>query len=339
MTIEKNMLRERAKKLPDITDEMWEQVNPLYREAVKEFLDSTQLSKQTRKQYISALKQFGWFIKDSLNNKPFNKLKKRDGIRYVNYLRVDRGMSSSGINLKKSAVSSLCQYVENYWADDYYDENGELIFETFRNFMQGLPPVLKTQTYNKVKITKEEYDLMMKTLESDEDYLGMAWLAVAFNVGARRSEIIQFKTSILSQPFNKSGKFKKHPPVRGKGRGEEGKLLEFLFYPEALKYIQLWIDKRGYDHEYIFTLGNKDDIRVMNANWADYFCEHTLSHILGRRINPHIFKASCITYLLEQGIDMKIVSKNFAHHNSTETTEIYNLMDTSDELEELDIDL
>ncbi len=332
------MLRERAKKLPDVTDEMWSQVDPLYKEAVEEFLQSAQLSKQSEKQYISALKQFGWFIKNSANNKPFNKIKKRDAIRYLNYLRVDRGMSSSGINLKKSAVSSLCQYIENYWVDDYTDNNGELIFETFRNFMQGLPPVLKTQTYDKVKISKEEYDIMMQALESDEDYLGMAWLAVAFNVGARRSEIVQFKTSILSQEFKKGG-YKKHLPIRGKGRGEEGKRLEYLFYPEALRYIELWIEKRGYDHEYIFTIGDKENPRVMNASWANYFCENTLSHILGRRIQPHIFKASCITYLLEQGVKMKIVSKYFAHHESTETTEIYNLSDDAEALEELDIDL
>lgn len=339
MTIEKNMLRQRAKKLPVVTDEMWAQVDPIYKEAVEEFLKTIQLSKQSKKQYISALRQFGWFVKESANNKPFHKLKKRDAIRYINYLRVDREMSSSGINLKKSAVSSLCQYVENYWVDDYEDNNGELIFETFRNFMQGLPPVLKTQTYDKKKITKDEYNIMMEALRSDEDYLGMAWLAVAFNVGARRSEIIQFKTSILTQPWNQTKKFKVHPAIRGKGRGDEGKRLEFLFYPEALKYIELWIEKRGYDHEYIFTLGTKDNPRVMAAGWADRFCENTLSHILGRRINPHIFKASCITYLLEQGVDMKVVSEKFAHHNSTQTTEIYNLTDRTAELEGLDIDL
>ena len=52
-------------------------------------------------------------------------------------------MSSSGINLKKSAVSAFCQWIENYIADDYEDENGDLVFETFRNFMTGLPPVVK----------------------------------------------------------------------------------------------------------------------------------------------------------------------------------------------------
>ena len=75
--------------------------------------------------------------------------------------------------------------------------------------MQGLPPVVKNQTYEKKKITKDEYDEMMLALKTDENYLGMAWLAVAFNIGARRSEIVQFKTSLLSKEWigEGSGKY------------------------------------------------------------------------------------------------------------------------------------
>lgn len=324
MTIEKNMLRDRAKKLPDVTDEMWEQVHPIYRELFEEYLGSVDLSPNTKKQYTSGLRQFGWFVKNSLNNKPLYKIKKRDAMRYINYLREDRKMSSSGINFKKSAVSAFCQWIENYIADDYEDENGELVFETFRNFMQGLPPVVKNRVYDKVQVTREEYELMMKALKSDEDYLGMAWLAVAFNVGARRSEIIQFKTNILSQDFGVESYIMSNK-VRGKGRGEDGKILEFMFNKEAVKYCKLWIEKRGYEHEDIFTVGIGDNARRLGSNWADYFCENTLSHIVGRRIHPHIFKASCITNLLDQGVDMKLVSKFVAHHESVETTQIYDL--------------
>lgn len=333
MTIEKNMLRERAKKLPPVTEDMWKEVHPLYRELTEEYLGSVDLSPQTKKQYVSALKQFGWFTKDSLNNKPLNKIKKRDAMRYINYLREDRKMSSSGINLKKSAVSAFNQWVENYVSDDYEDDNGEMILEHFRNFMQGLPPVVKNQVYEKKKITKEEYDQMMSALKSDENYLGMAWLAVAFNVGARRSEIIQFKTSLLSEEWEGtgSGKYLLSHSVRGKGRGEDGKPIKYMFNQEAIEYIKLWLEKRPYESEFIFTLGNKKAHRQMGSNWADYFCEHTLSHILGRRVNPHIFKASCITYLLEQGRDMKLVSQFIAHHESVETTQIYDLRDFEEE--------
>ena len=41
---------------------------------------------------------------------------------------------------------------------------------------------------------------------------------------------------------------------------------------------------------------------------------NTLSDILGRRINPHLFKASCVTYLLETGRPLEAVSKYVAHH-------------------------
>ncbi|MDG4943987.1 tyrosine-type recombinase/integrase [Staphylococcus agnetis] len=326
------MLRERAKKLPDITDELWEKVDPVYKELVEEYLTSVDLSTQSKKQYRSALRQFGFFLYDSLNNKPLYKIKKRDAMRYVNFLREHRKMSSSGINLKKSAISAFCQWIENYIADDYEDENGVLVFETFRNFMKGLPPVVKNQVYQKIKITYDEYRTMMEALEDDENYLGMAWLAVAFNVGARRAEIIQFKTEIVDYKFNDEGGYVLSHNLRGKGRGEDGKVLQYMINEEALLYINLWLDKRGYDSEYIFTVGNEKRNRLMGITWADYFCENVLSPILGRRINPHIFKASCITYLLEEkGLDIKLVSKYIAHHESVETTQIYDLRDFEDE--------
>ncbi len=330
--VNKNMLRERAKKLPDITDELWEKVDPVYKELVEEYLTSVDLSTQSKKQYRSALRQFGFFLYDSLNNKPLYKIKKRDAMRYVNFLREHRKMSSSGINLKKSAISAFCQWIENYIADDYEDENGELVFETFRNFMKGLPPVVKNQVYQKIKITYDEYRTMMEALEDDENYLGMAWLAVAFNVGARRAEIIQFKTEIVDYEFNDEGGYVLSHNLRGKGRGEDGKVLQYMINEEALLYINLWLDKRGYDSEYIFTVGNEKRNRLIGITWADYFCENVLSPILGRRINPHIFKASCITYLLEEkGLDIKLVSKYIAHHESVETTQIYDLRDFEDE--------
>src|SRR5699024_6095442 len=86
VSIEQNLLRKRAKRLPVVDIEMWNKVDPLYRELVDEYLGSVDLSPATKKQYISALKQFGWFIYESLNNKPLYKIKKRDAMRYINYL-------------------------------------------------------------------------------------------------------------------------------------------------------------------------------------------------------------------------------------------------------------
>lgn len=328
--IKMNMLRPRAKKLPTVTDEMWQKVDEDYRYLVDEFVSVQNFSPQTKKQYISALRQFGWFKYKSLNNKPFYKITKRDFLRYLSYLRDDRKMSSSAINFRKSSVSSLCNYIENVVAEE--DEN----YKDFRNFTRGLPAIPKNRVYDKQQVTYEEYEHMMKVLEEDENYLGMAWLATAFLVGARRSEIIQFRTEMLDYEIPEGKKYIMSHVVRGKGSSIDGKPLEYMIDLKVLPYWRKWIEVRGYDHEYIFTTKHNGKVDVMSESWANYFCANVLSPILGRRINAHIFKASCITYHLERGVPLQIVSEFIAQHESPETTiKHYDLRDFEDERDKI----
>lgn len=322
---EKNMLRDRAEKLPEVTDEMWKQVNDDYRFLVDEYISVQSHSPQTKKQYLSCLRQFGYFMFSSMNNKPFYKISKRDFLRYLSYLRDDRKMSSSAISLKKATVSSLCNYIENVVAED--DEN----YKSFRNFTRGLPPIPKNKVYDKVKVTYDEYQEMMKVLESDENYLGMAWLATAFLVGARRGELIQFRKEIMDYKVPEGQNYVLSHIVRGKGSSIDGKPLEYMIPLEVLPYWKKWIEVRGYDSEYVFTTKQNGEGKQISLTWADYFCSEVLSNILGRRINVHIFKNSCITYHLERGVDISIVSKFIAHHNDISTTSIYDLRDFEEE--------
>ncbi|NBI28595.1 tyrosine-type recombinase/integrase [Chengkuizengella marina] len=321
--IKKNMLRERAKKLPAVTDEMWREVNEDFRIIAEEFVSVQDFSPKTKKQYRSALRQFGYYIYSSMNNKPLYKITKRDFLRYRSFLE-DHGLSSSSKKFKQNSVSSLCNYIENVVADE--DEN----YTRFRNFTRGLPPIPKNKVYEKIKVTKEEYDLLMEMLAEDENYLGMAWLATAFRVGARKSEIIQFKTEILDYSIPENQSYVLSHTIRGKGKSTDGKPLQYMIPLDVLPYLKKWVEVRGYDHEYIFTTKHHGQTKQMSADWADALCD-TLSHILGRRVNIHIFKNSCITHLLESGIDMKLVSKYVAHHEDISTTQIYDLRDFEEE--------
>ena len=115
--IEKIMIRERAGKLPVVTEEMYKKCNYETREIVEEFFAAkSQLSKDTRVQYRSALNQFVYWLYENAMDKPLYKVKKRDFVRFMSYL-VNRGMSSSGLKFKKSAVSSLCKYIEDNIVD------------------------------------------------------------------------------------------------------------------------------------------------------------------------------------------------------------------------------
>lgn len=323
MTVSKNTLRDRSEKLPSVTDEMLDEILAEHKLLFDDFLeDNAQLSPQTLIQYKSGLKQWFWWVHIKLKDKPMWDITKRDYLKYRNFL-YNHGLSSNAIKFKQSAVSTLCNYIENI----YIEEND--VYDKFRNFTRGLPALPKNEVYEKVKVTREEYDFLMKELEDRENYLGMAWLATAFNAGCRRSEIVQFKTEILDYPIESDKNYILSHIVRLKGQGLDGKQEKYMLNLEVLKYMKLWVENRGYEHEYIFTNINKEQ---MAPEWGNNFCTNVLSVLLERRINCHIFKASCITHLLEQGVDLSLVSKYVAHHNDVSTTlGFYDLRDFEEE--------
>jgi site-specific recombinase XerD len=321
-----NMLRERANKIDEVTDEMWNMVLKENRDMVKEYLSvNTQLSPDTLTQYTSGLRQFFWWVHENLNDKPFYKITKREFMRYLSYI-TERGLSSSAIGFKKSSVSSFNNYIENVVSEDMEECKG------FRNFTRGLPAIGKNQVYDKIPINEDEYKKMMAVLEKEENYLGMAWVSTAFNVGARRGELIQLKTEIVNYPIPEGKNYVLSHVCRGKGSGRDGKPLKYMINLDALKYMKLLVENRDFESDYIFSLKKGDKIHPLSRDWANYFCQHKLSSILGRRINPHLFKSSCITYLLEKGVDLKVVSKYVAQHNDTSTTSnFYDLRDFEEE--------
>jgi site-specific recombinase XerD len=329
MTINKNMLRDRAEKLEDVSDESWKLINKDNKELVEEFLSiNKQLSKETLKQYTSGLRQFFWWVHLNLNDKPFYKISKRDFLKYTGFL-IDRGLSSSAIGFKKSAVSSFCNYIENIVADEMEE------CKNFRNFTRGLPSIAKNQVYEKVAISEDEYKLIMSVLEENGDYLAMAWVATAFNVGARRAELIQFKTELIDYPLNGKNYIVSHM-VRGKGKSVDGKPLQYMINEEALKYMRLWVEKRDFESDFIFAIKKGESSKPIGIDWANNLCQTKLSEIVGRRITVHNFKASCITHLLEKGVDIKVVSKYVAQHNDVSTTSsFYDLREFEEEKDKI----
>ncbi len=62
---------------------------------------------------------------------------------------------------------------------------------------------------------------------------------------------------------------------------------------EALEDLKLWHEKRGYDHEYLFTTQHGGQPKQMSKSWADDFCSDILTDILSRvsiltSLKPHV---------------------------------------------------
>lgn len=330
--INQNMIRERALRLTDVTEEMYLSCNKDNREMLEEFFSmNPQLSPATKTQYKSSLRQFLYWIKTSANDKPLYNVKKRDFNRYMSYL-VNRGMSSSALKFKKSSVSSLCGHIEDVIVED--DDFKE--YANFRNFTKAFKDIPKNHTYDKIPININEYNLIKETLLDDENYMGLAWVACAFNTGARRGGIRLFESEFLDTPMEEGKSFIYTNFVREKGRSADGKRVRYMANEEVIKYCKLWLEKRNFSHKHIFTSKYNGEISQVSLGWANSFCADVLSDILGRRINPHLFKSSAITYLLEQGKDIKIVSKYVGQHNDVSTTlQSYDLRGDGDEVNQL----
>lgn len=330
MAVNKNMIRERALKLPEVTDEMYNVCNKETRDLVQEYFDNNpQLSPDTKKQYWSCLRQFVHWVNISCNDKPLYKMSKRDFNRYMSFL-VNRGMSSSGLGLKKSAVSTLCNYIENVVSED--DEK----YETFRNITKGFNKIPKNHVYEKIAITEQELELILETLKEDENYMGICWVTCAFYCGARRGGLRGFKSELATYTIPEDKTFVLTHFLREKGSGLDGNVTKYMLNQRCLDTIKQWVEVRGYEHEYLFTTKYCGSIKRVSKEWANDFCTNTLSDILSRRVTPHLFKGSSVSYYLEKGHDIKVVSKHIAHHKDISTTmNFYDLRSQDDEANEL----
>lgn len=329
------MYRERADRLAKITEEQWMQINKFNREKVEEYLlESTHLSKQSQTQYKSALRQFYYWVHETYGEKKLiHELKKKDFMRFQNML-LRRGMSSNAIKLKRSCVSALNKYLINFYEDE--DE-----FSTFRNFVDGVPNPTPNKVYKKIPLSHEEFELILKVLEEDEQWQIIAALHLLYASACRRSELIQLHKEIVTYPYvkDKDGKdtsyYKTHE-VRAKGRGLDGKPRSLLFDDKARNSVSKWLEFRGDDNcPYIFVSKQNGEVKQINVTTVNYWCKEIMSDIIGRRVNPHLIRGTRSTHILEEGINIKQAQKLLGHEDPSTTDKFYDLRENKDEFNDI----
>lgn len=332
-----------AKKIEEVTEDFWENVVDEYnRELIEAFLDQQHLSDATLKQYTSALKIFAKWIYDHCymkregREKYIVELKPRDALKYQNWL-ISKGLSSSGIKFKRSAVSSLCNFIELYYGDEHKD---------FRNiFTKAIPTVAKSNVKEKQPLTMKEINKLAKELEKKEEWQKLAYLWFTYSTGCRREESRQVLAEVATyeKHVDKKGNQKEYyvtHSIRAKGAGKEGKVRKFTFDQRAMDAINKWLDYRktqvdGDDCKYLFVSKSKGKYRQLSANTFNLWCTEFSEILGGRPVHPHLFRSSRATNaVVEEGKDIKAVQKLLGH-NSSQTTEIYVVRDESDDLDDL----
>jgi len=316
-------------KLPEVMDEQWNSINKNNREKVEEFLrESIQLSDETLKQYKSALRIFFLWIKENAEDKSFNNIKSRDYLLYQNYL-IRRGLSSSAVRIKRSAISSFNGYIEVYFQDQY---------PNFRNFInKKIPAPMQVFVNEKRPLDLEEYKSLCNKLEEMEKWQELAYLKFSFSTGARRNEVKQLLKEVVNYEPRMVGENKIYAThdIRCKGRGKTGKVRKLQMDEDAFLAIKKWLEIRGEDDcPYVFVANQNDVVKQVSSEALNNWCGSLFTKIVGRRVHPHAIRESrATTMVVEQLKDIKIAQKLLGHNSST-TTEIYVVRKDSDDSDE-----
>jgi len=331
-----------ADKLPPVTDEQWQKLNKFNRKITEEFLEeSTSLSPKTIRQYRSALQIFFFWVYEHCDDKSLLEIKSRDFLKYQNFL-VRRGMSSSGVRLKRAAISSLNGYIITYYEDEY---------PTFKNFItKKISAPTLNDLHTKQPMNAEEWDTLLKNLEEREQWQKLAYLKFTYSSGCRRAESRQLLKEVINYiPVIKEKKIKNEEgieeiknikfytthDIRCKGKGSVGKVRKLQFDQEALDAINKWLEIRGEDDcPYVFAVKRQGKYQQSGEGLFNDWCKDDFSKVINRRVHPHQLREQRATNMvLYQNKDIRAVQALLGHASSS-TSEIYVIRDGSEDVED-----
>lgn len=322
-----------AKRSDDITDEMWNDVLEFNRNMVQEYLDNqAELALKTKIGYESGLKIFFYWVKEHLNNKSILNIKKKEFIRYLNWL-TNRGLSDSAIKFKKTCVSNICNYVMMMYEEEY---------PTFRSFVTTEMKVVKTgYVHEKKPLTPDEYIMLCEELEKRKEWQKLAYLVFSYSTGCRRAEARQLLKEVVDyKPIIKDitivdedGNEKKATSkaylthtIRCKGASVVGKPRKLKFGEDAMHWIKKWLEERGEDDcPYMFIVKQKRNdgtyhICQVSEGTFNGWCKRLFTKIVGRRVHPHLFRESRATNIVVYENKPAEVAQKLLGHNDVSTT-------------------
>lgn len=280
----------------------------------------------------------------------------KDLRNYLQYLKLERSLSSNSIEAYERDVLKLIQYLQ---LSGLSKTSSEIIHEDIENFLaylsdlglsaysqarilSGLKSFYKYLLYEN-KIEKDPLELIeapklgrklpdvldfpdiekilnIIDLSSNEGQRNRAMLELMYSSGLRVSEVINLK---LSNILPEIGFLK----IIGKGNKER-------LVPvgtDALKYTNIYlqdirkniIPQRGFENIVFLNNRGKSLSRVMVFLFIK---KYTLLAGIKKSVSPHTFRHSFATHLIEGGADLRAIQEMLGHESIT-TTEIYTHLD------------
>ena len=290
------------------TPELLAQILPANKALQKEFLaylKGINRSPSTIAGYENDLDIFFvWNLQN--DNKPFQKITKRDLVRYQSWLINENENSSSRVRRLRSAISSLSNYIENIIADE--DED----FAGFRSIVKKIEAPPLEATREKTVWSDAEINDLLGKLVDEKQFEKACCVALAAFSGRRKSELMRYRIDFFcKENLIADGALYMTPKIKTKGRGTTGKMLQtYILAKRFQPYLDLWVEERktkGTESDWLFPdpLSPSQPRKASTLNsWAT-----TFSKMLNRPVYWHSYRHAFTSMLLEAGLPENVVTE------------------------------
>lgn len=256
-------------------------------------LRSNSITKRTKQAFRDDLRLFCRFLGD----KALDDVTHMDIDSFIQYCRDERGNCEETLSRKQNTINKFYSY---------------MILKEYLNMKNPCDKVERIKVRHKVRghITLDEYKKIIKYLEEQKDYRGLALFSLFFSSGIRVSEMHQLNKSDFD--------FDNNEFVIVSGKGGQGRVA--IFSDEAKEYVLRYLKTRKDDMEALF-------ISRQHNRWAvtsiQRFVKLTAERAgIKKRIHPHLLRHGTAMLLLDHNLPLDQIQKVLGHRNIS-TTQIY----------------
>ncbi len=260
------------------------------------------LSQKTIESYQLDIMQYTKYLRNTLNIKDINQIKKENINEFLSNL-YDSNLKSNSISRKISSIKMFHRFL---FLNHYTKENVSS-FIVQPKLEKKIPNVLSIQ---------EVDDLLNSFTENNAIELrNKTMVELLYSTGLRISELVNLNISDINLSM---GYVKCH----GKGNKERIIPVGEVAITLLQKYLRLSRNKLNihYDNQVLFL--SRNGLRITRQHFFKILKKHAAKINLKRNISPHKLRHSFATHLLANSVDIRYIQELLGHSDIS-TTQIY----------------